>query len=285
MLAGLAAVVVGACGGGAGKRRRIGPAAGRPITFSYGPDDAQVADLFLPSSRRAGGPVVVLIHGGYWQPGYDRSLMVPLARDLVDRGFVAWNVDYRAVGAGGGWPATFSDVASGVDLLAEVGRRRHLDVSRVVTVGHSAGGTLALWAAARRRLPADAPGAEPRIEPCAVVSQAGVNDLVGAARQGLGGGAAEQVMGGSPTSVPDHYRLGSPLARLPLGVPQLLVHGPDDTLVPVSQSRTYAAAAKAAGDQVDLIEVPGADHFSVIDPGHKAWVMVAERLVELCIDR
>lgn len=283
-VAGLAAATLEGCGGDAPGRKRRGEGTPRATTFSYGRADAQLADLYLPSRRRA-APVVVLVHGGYWQPEYDRSLMAPLARDLADRGYAAWNIDYRAVGAGGGWPSTFTDVASAVDLLVGIAERRHVDVSRVVTVGHSAGGTLALWAAARRRLPAGVPGAGPRVEPCAVVSQAGVNDLVAAARERLGAGAAEQVMGGPPTSVPEHYRLGSPLARLPIGVPQLLVHGQDDALVPISQSRTYAKAANAAGDPVDLIEVSGADHFSVIDPTHKAWAVVAERLSRLCARR
>jgi acetyl esterase/lipase len=248
-------------------------------SFRYGGATSQAADLYLPAA--ADGvrhPVVVLIHGGYWRSAYDRSLMRPLALDLVGRGVAAWNVDYRASGdGGGGWPRTFEDVAAAVDLLAGVAADHPVDLGRVVTVGHSAGGTLALWTAARPGLPAGAPGHDPSVTARAAVSLAGVNDLVAGRAEGLGSGAVQALMGDDRPA----YALASPMARLPIGVGQLVVHGSADDVVPRSQSTSYATAAAAAGDRVELLEVDGADHFDVIDPAHRAWTQVAGQLPDL----
>ena len=122
---------------------------------SYGGSPSEVGELFVPSGAGP-HPVAVVVHGGYWRAQYDRSLMEGLCLDLAAHGMVAWNLEYRRVGGGGGWPQTFLDVAAGVDALADVAAA--LDLSRVVAVGHSAGGQLALWAAARGTLPAEAPG-------------------------------------------------------------------------------------------------------------------------------
>ena len=147
-------------------------------THPYGSDPSQLGELFLPAGARPFA-VVVVVHGGYWKAQYDRSLMTDLCLDLAAHGLAAWNLEYRRVGSGGGWPATLLDVAAGVDLLADL--EAPLDLSRVVAVGHSAGGQLALWAASRPTLPADAPGADPRVVIGAVVSQAGLLDLTLAA--------------------------------------------------------------------------------------------------------
>ena len=252
--------------------------------FRYGDEARQVADLYLPEVVGDGPvPMVVLIHGGFWRPTYDRSLMRPLALDLTRRGFGAWNVDYRASGdGGGGWPRTFEDVAAAVDLLREAAADHPIDLDRVVTVGHSAGGTLALWAAARPGLPADAPGHDPSVTVCAAVSLAGVNNLVAGYFEGLGSGAVEALMGAGPNEDRSRYALASPEDRLPIGVRQLIVHGSDDDVVPPEQSTKYAAKATESGDRVELLVVDGADHFDVIDPGHVAWVQVADRLPDLC---
>lgn len=277
VLGGLVSSMIMACGrtgaGPASTSRRSGG-----MTFAYGRSRSQQADLHLPPHRADAAPVVVLLHGGYWQRGYDRSLMAPLARDLAERGIAAWNVDYRPVGAGGGWPSTFADVAAAVDLLAGLAERHHLDLGRVVTIGHSAGGTLALWAASRRGLPVDALGGRPRVVPCAAVSQAGINDLVSGDSLRLGGGACEELMGGAAAVVPGRYQLASPRARLPLHLPQLLVHGRDDEQVPIDQSRDYVKAAETAGDRVQLLEFAGADHFTLIEPTARPWKAVADGL-------
>jgi acetyl esterase/lipase len=250
-------------------------------THRYGTHPAQVADLALPAGR-SGEPagVAVLLHGGYWRARYDRTLQHAVAADLVAAGWAVWNVDYRAVppgpNDGGGWPATQEDVAAAVDLLADVAPAHGLPVAdpgRVVVAGHSAGGCLALWAAARHRLPAGAPGARPVVRPGRVVAQAAVCDLVAGVAQRLGDGAVEAMMGGRPDTDAARraYALASPAALLPLGVPVLLVTGAADPVVPPVQSRAFAAAARAAGDDVTLVEVPGEGHFEHLDPGSTCW--------------
>ena len=253
-------------------------AVARPSTAShtYGPAKAQVADLLRPPGVAHG--VVVLVHGGYWQAGYDRSLEDRMAADLVTRGWAVWNLDYRAVGDGGGWPNTFADVAAGADLLVEVAGTAGLALDRVVTVGHSAGGTLALWLAARHRWPDGAVGAQPKLRPTAAATQAGVNDLAAGSGDGLGGGAVDSVMGGTPQQVPARYRIGDPAALVPIGVRQLVVTGDADTVVPPGQSTSYAARAKAAGDDVDLVVVPREDHFDHLDPKSGVWKAVVDWL-------
>ncbi len=232
----------------------------------YGNHPDQVANLHLPSGEPP-FPTVVLLHGGFWRDRWDRTLMTPLAMDLAARGCAAWNVEYRRVGQkGGGWPGTLDDVAAALERLGTV---PEVDASRVVTVGHSAGGQLALWAAARR--------AEPPI--VAAVALAAICDLE-RARQ-LDADAVEAFLGGGPGDVPERYARASPRSLLPLGISQVLVHGSDDDIVPPDLSEAYAATARAAGDDVELVVVAGADHFDVIDPVHAAWHFVVERLERL----
>ncbi len=244
-------------------------------SLRYGPHPDQVANLHLPAGEGP-FPTVVLIHGGFWRDGWDRTLMTALAATLAAAGTAAWNIEYRRVGQeGGGWPGTFLDVAAAIDHLAGLDA---VDASRVVTCGHSAGGQLALWAAARHRLPDGAPGAGPAVIPRAAVGQAPVADLRAAFTADLGRGAVRDLLGGGPDEVADRYAIADPLAHAPLGVPQLLVHGTRDDVVPLAQSRAYASAA---GAEVELVEVDGADHFDVIDPAHAAWLTVLERLPAL----
>jgi acetyl esterase/lipase len=146
----------------------------------------------------------------------------------------------------------------------------------VVAIGHSAGGHLALWGAARRGLPAGAPGAEPAVRLAGAVAQAGVVDLREAARLGLSRGAARSLLGGPPGKVPRRYDVASPIERLPLGVPQLLVHGDADDSVPISIARRYAERAAEAGDPCELVELPGCGHYEHLDPAGEAWRAVID---------
>lgn len=229
-----------------------------PRRLAYGEDPCQFAELYLPSGTPRG--VVVVIHGGFWKAAYDLSLGRPLAASLAERGWAAWNLEYRRVGNGGGASATLDDVAAGIDALADV---PGLDTSTVVTLGHSAGGHLAAWAASRgrhQRWPA-------RVPVTHVISQAGVLDLWAAHEDGLGSGAVAGFLGHSPGPEDEP---ADPLRQAPLDVPLWCVHGRDDDVVPVSQSREYVAAATAAGARAELLEVDG-DHFVVIDPASDAW--------------
>ena len=251
-------------------------------THRYGPGRAQVADLWRPGAREGELPVVVLLHGGFWRGPYSKRLMRRLAAALAVRGWAAFNVEYRRMGplgGGGGWPATFEDVAAAIDHLATLGG---LDTGRVVTCGHSAGGHLALWAAGRERLPAGAPGARPiGVRVTGAVSLAGVPDLVRAAELGLGGGATQALLGGSPDEVGARYEVASPAALLPLGVPQVLVHGLDDAVVPAALSAAYQQRAAAAGDDAVFEPVTGAGHMTLIEPSGGPWALVASQLARL----
>jgi acetyl esterase/lipase len=250
------------------------PAERAPVIHRYGTDPSQYGELWLPDRPAAG--TVVVIHGGFWRAHRDLSLGRPLAADLAARGYAAWNLEYRRALAGGGWPGTFEDVAAGIDLLATL----PVDSSRVVAVGHSAGGHLAAWAAGRAKLPQGAPGANPAVAVTGVVSQAGVLALADCAREHVGGTAALDLMGGGPDELPEEYRLADPIAAVPLPVPVLCLHSRRDANVPYSYSERYVAAATAAGGQATLTETHG-DHFTLIDPASPDWAAVIAALPEL----
>jgi acetyl esterase/lipase len=245
----------------------------------YGPHRSQRADLYLP--RRPGPhPVMVLIHGGSWQVRYGKIVMRGLAGDLMRRGWAVWNIEYRRVGDGGGWPETFEDVAAAIDHLATLDAP--VDLERVSILGHSAGGHLALWAAGRTKLPAGAPGAystRPPMSVRRVISQAGVCDLADGYRR-VPEGAVTSLMGGGPEELPERYAIADPMAHVPLGIPVLLVHGTADETVSVELSRNYASAERAAGGTVELVEIEGEPgrHRAHIDPRGEAWAAVTSRL-------
>jgi acetyl esterase/lipase len=227
-----------------------------PETIRYGDDPSQLVELTRPDGTPRG--VVVVIHGGFWKAAYDLSLGRPLAADLAERGWAALNIEYRRVGNGGGVPATFDDVRAAIATLEDTG----LDLTRVVTLGHSAGGHLAAWAAHATDMVTH------------VISQAGVLDLVAADGDGLGGGAVQAFLG-HPAGAGDADV--DPMQELPLAVPVWCVHARGDDTVPFSQSVDYVAAATAAGARATMVEVPG-DHYVVIDPATEAWQRTVEVL-------
>ena len=241
----------------------------------YGRDPSQVGELFLPELTGP-HPVVVVVHGGYWRARYDRSLMTELCLDLAGHGLAAWNLEYRRVGGGGGWPETLLDVAAGLDVLADLDAP--LDLERVAAVGHSAGGQLAVWAAARPRLPAGAPGAEPRVEIGAVVSQAGVLDLRLAAALAPSAEPTRAFLG-EPGEMREAYEVASPAEHLPLGVPVLVLHGDRDETVSMRIAESYAARARDVGDPCELVVLPDTGHFEHIDARSEAWRVAREWLV------
>lgn len=233
-----------------------------PELVPYGEHASQVCELLAPAGDGP-HPVAVLVHGGFWRQRYGRELEHGIARDLVRRGWAAWNVEYRRLGDGGGWPQTFEDVAAAVDALAGAGPR--LDRARVVAIGHSAGGQLALWAAARRAA---------RVPLAGVVAQAGAVDLHELSRLRTSRGVVDELLGGPPEAVPERYATASPARRLPLGVPLLLTHGARDEDVPVRLSRELAAAAAAAGDACELVVVEDEGHYEHLEPGSRLWAAV-----------
>jgi acetyl esterase/lipase len=242
----------------------------------YGPHRSQRADLYLPHGPGP-HPVIVTIHGGSWQARYGKVVMRGLAADLVRRGWAVWNIEYRRIGAGGGWPETFLDAAAAIDHLRTLDAP--LDLDSVSFLGHSAGGHLALWAATRERLPDGAPGARPLIRPRRAIGQAPVCDL-GGAYVLWHGGAVRQLMGGSPEQLPERYDVGDPIRLLPPAMPVLLVHGTDDQTVSVKLSRGYAERAGEAGGGVELVEIEGdaGGHRAHINPRGQAWTAVTRWL-------
>jgi len=243
-------------------------------TVAYGPHPDQFLELTLPPGSGP-APVVVVLHGGFWRAAYGVDLARPLAADLTAAGFAAVAVEYRRVGAGGGWPQTVEDVAAALDALPGLADAARLDLTDVAVVGHSAGGHLAAWAAGRPLLPPGAPGADPRVRVTAAVLQAGVLDLERADEQGLGRGAVREFLGGPP--VPEVLALASPVQLVPSGVDLLCVHGTGDDVVPPEQSERYAQAAAPTGSPVEVRAVPG-DHMVLIDPGGPAWGLVRQWL-------
>jgi acetyl esterase/lipase len=244
-------------------------------THPYGSDPSQLGELFLASG--AGPfPVCVVVHGGYWRAQYDRSLMEGICIDLAAHRVAAWNLEYRRVGAGGGWPETLLDVAAGVDALASLDAP--LDLAHVSAVGHSAGGQLAFWAAGRATLPEGAPGADPGVPICAVVSQAGVLDVTLAAGL-MPSSKPTRALLGDPTENFERYVLSSPRERLPLGIPQLVLHGERDDTVSMRIATSYATAARNAGDACELRVLSHTGHFEHLDAGAEAWHVARDWLV------
>ena len=251
-----------------------GPQGPRLHAYGEGPD--QFLELTLPAGD-APAPVVVVLHGGFWRARYGIELARPLAADLAARGWAAVAVEYRRVGAGGGWPQTLEDVAAALDALPDVPGAGRLDLRTVAVVGHSAGGHLAGWAAGRGRLPEGAPGASPRVAVTAAVLQAGVLDLEAAVEEHLGDGATVAFLGGRPEELAERYLTADPVRLVPTGVPVLCVHGAADTTVPVEQRERFVEAAAAAGDAAELLVVPG-DHMVVLDLTTPGWVNTVEWL-------
>lgn len=213
---------------------------------------------------------------------YTKRLMNGLAKDVMARGWAAWNIEYRRMGplgGGGGWPTTFLDIAAALDHVAVIAEK--VAISRVVTCGHSAGGQLALWAAARSRFASASPGAGGDVAVRGAVSLAGVVDLEEADRLGLGAQATAQFMGGHWNQQPDRYRHASPRALLPLGVPQALIHAGNDDVVPPSMSRDYVAAATRTGDTARFVLVDGIGHRQLIDPEGAGWAAALSELEQI----
>jgi len=239
----------------------------------YGKDDANhFGELRLPEGAGP-WPLAICLHGGFWRARYDLVHLGHLCAALTAAGIATWNIEYRRVGhVSGGWPETFLDVGRGADFARDLAREYPLDLERVITVGHSAGGHLALWVAGRQRIPAgsEVASADP-IALCGAVALAGVVDLARAHALGLSADATGDFLGGSPGVVPERYTAASPAALLPLGVPQLLVHGTVDDSVPFELSEMYVEAASAAGDEATLLALPGTGHFEVIDPLSHEW--------------
>lgn len=247
---------------------------------AYGAHEDQHGELTLPDGRPADGaglPVAVLVHGGFWMRDFATlERMRGLAADLAGRGWAAFNVEYRRLGGGGGWPQSADDVSAAVDHLQTLRERGvPLDLGRVVTIGHSAGAHLALLDAARST-------AEAGVRVAAVVAQAPLTDVRVAYAAGEDGRRiTEGFMGGPPDARAAEYERASPLHRVPLGVPQLVVWGRQDEVIPEAMVDAYVKAAQDAGDVVTLDARPENGHFDLIDPDTAAWASARDWLRRL----
>jgi len=235
------------------------PAPPADARVAYGKSPSQFGDLRIPRTKGP-HPVVFYLHGGYWRSAYDLTHAGHICAALTRAGYATWNLEYRRIGeSGGGWPGTMEDVLHAARYFSSVGRRYNLDPTHTVVAGHSAGAQLALWLAAQGALPF-----------LGATSLAGVCDLRRAWELKLSDSVVVQLLGGTPQQVPKHYALASPIELLPIKVPQRLLHGTADAVVPLEMSERFARASKNA----NLIKLPGANHFDLIDPRTKYWPTV-----------
>jgi acetyl esterase/lipase len=249
----------------------------------YGDDALQFGELRLPKGSGP-HPIAIVLHGGCWRARYDIGHTRAFSDALRREGIAVWSLEYRRVGnPGGGWPGTFLDVAAGADHLRTLASSHPLDLSRVAAVGHSAGGHLALWLAARRGLheASEIRGSSDPLPVAGVVSLAGVTDLRRAVDERVCDTMAAELVGGRPEDVASRYAEASPIERLPLGVPQRLVTGALDTVVPPALGEEYTAKARVKGDDATHTLVAGAGHFEGIAPSTGAFRVVLEAIRSL----
>jgi acetyl esterase/lipase len=233
----------------------------------YGADPNQFVEVRLPRTKGS-HPVLLNVHGGYWRAKYDLMHAGHLCEALRATGIATFNIEYRRVGnEGGGWPGTFADIRSAYRFIQQDHQRFGLDLNRLVVMGHSAGGQLALCLAAH----------EPSLHNA--ISLAGVLDLRKAYTLHLSNDAVVDFLGGKPDAVPEHYREADPME---LSIPhcrQWLLHGGEDDTVPPEFSRDYVLQKKKAGESVRLIEIAHAGHFDLIDPASDAFKQVADTVL------
>jgi len=239
------------------------------VQLAYGSDPNQFGDLRLPKGTGP-FPVVMNIHGGFWRARYDLGHAGHLCAALTAKGIATWNLEYRRVGnPGGGWPGSFEDIASGFRFLPQIAKRYHLDVTRALLMGHSVGGQLALCLAAHETRAGQA------------ISLAGVVDLQRCFELHLSHDAVVEFLGGKPEEVPDHYREADPMRLAIPQARQILIHGTNDDVVAPVFSRSYAEEKKRKGENVQVVDIPKADHFDLIDPRSAAWKDVEHAVLEL----
>ncbi|MGA2416354.1 MAG: alpha/beta fold hydrolase [Candidatus Sulfotelmatobacter sp.] len=241
------------------------PAPKADARLAYGGDANQFLDLRRPMGKGSHA-LAIAIHGGYWRAKYDLAYMGHLCAALTSNGIVTANLEYRRVGnPGGGWPGTFADVRAAYQFLLQNAQPHGIDSARIVAIGHSAGGQLALCLAAH----------EPGVR--AAISLAGVIDLLRAYELHLSNDAVVEFLGGTPAEVADHYREADPM-KLAIAARQWLVHGAADDVVPPAFSREYVRAKSK--EKVRLVEIAGAGHFELVDPRSGAWKQVESAVIE-----
>lgn len=241
--------------------------------IAYGNDPLQFGELRLPKTKGK-HPVVIVVHGGCWFAEYDLNHLAAFSDALTKLGVATWTIEYRRIGNNGGaWPGTFQDVAKGADFVRELAKKYPLDLKRVVVIGHSAGGQLALWLAARKNLPKESVLYAPNpLALAGVISLAGISDLK--KYRPNCDDSVNKLMGGTPEKFIDRYQQTSPIELLPLKIPIRLIHGANDKIVPLELGKEFAAAAKKKGENVSLTILENAGHFDLISPLAKDWATI-----------
>lgn len=253
-----------------------------PVRISYAGNTDTFGDLYLPPGDGNSLPVVVLIHGGGWAEKSNLEYAGSWARSLTPYGIAVWNIEYRRVGGHGGWPTTLSDPVTATNALATVVQEKasgRLDLNRVHVAGYSAGGQLAAWVASRPSQGINAPEPALEVPVCSATIMAGVFDMELAATAGKDR-FVRNLLGGTPSDFSDRYRVASPIEHLPIGIPVTVLHGRNDRVVSIEQSRRYGDAARAAGDRVDLIELPGVGHGEFANTESVAWATTKQAILD-----
>lgn len=238
-------------------------------------------DFYLPAGPQQPDtiPLVVLIHGGSWKTGFDADTMTAYARDLAKRGMAVYNIEYRRIGSGGGWPTTFDDVADALDYVVEINKRfPQITTDDELVVGHSAGAQLAAWAGTRNSLDDKAIASRPQFRPTRVVALSGPLDMVYAANHGDERVVA--VLGGTPEEVPERYRSVDPIENIDPTMPIIAVHGDRDTVVPLLVSRRYIDEVVRRKGIGDLVVAKGENHLSLISPTSAAYPRILDIITD-----
>jgi acetyl esterase/lipase len=256
-------------------------------TFSYGQDTNQIGELRLPAGPGP-HPIIVLVHGGCWMPQAARYLAA-MGDTLKSDGIASWNIEYHRLGQpGGGWPGTYLDVGHAIDYLRGLAAPYKLDLNRVVVLGHSAGGHLAMWAGTRQRIAARSPLFISKPMPIrGVINLAGTVDMtanIAHYEEMCRGPVVTNLLGGTPSAVPERYKEASANTMLPLRVPQILIWGDHEDFVPQPLAEQYVSAATRAGDRARLVLVPAAGHFETASPFTPAWPVVREAIRSLLLN-
>ena len=247
---------------------------------AYGSHPQQFGELTLPDSQPP-HPVIIVIHGGGYREMYDLSPLGTVVAALAEDGFAVWNIEYRRYGNGGDFPRMFLDVAAASDYLPQIAEAHHLDLNRVISMGHSAGGHLALWLAGRRNIEVASPLYASEPHPIhGVVALAPLADVTSGSESDLSSDALLAVMGGTPTEAPSAYGNACPAKLLPLGAPQVILVGAEDAAM-LANAKQYTVAAAAAGDEARLIVLPGAGHFEIVAVDAREWLDVRRAVLQL----
>ncbi len=256
-------------------------------TLPYGQDTNQIGELRLPAGPGP-HPIIVLVHGGCWMPQAARYLAA-MGDTLKGDGIASWNIEYRRLGQpGGGWPGTYLDVGHAIDYLRGLAAPYKLDLNRVVVLGHSAGGHLAMWAGTRQRIVPKSPLfiSEP-LPIRGVINLAGTIDMtanIAHMEEMCRGPVVTNMLGGTPSAVPERYKEASANTMLPLRVPQILIWGDHEDFVPQPLAEQYISAATRSGDRARLVLVPAAGHFETASPFTPAWPVVREAIRSLLLN-